>query len=201
MASKLSLTDTYTTMDELITILACDVPNWTLLLEKYRPLKISIATSIDNKQRPIFLPERAIELPIGDLLANYFNSTPYKVILCLACLGEGLELIKDTYNDDISSKISQSKAREEMIGKERAKKDKPKKKKEKAKEKEKEIIIKLKIKPESDNFIMIKVRIYHNHCHNTNYIYSKNQQHLFGLNNLTQRYLLIIYLLIVLFAF
>jgi hypothetical protein len=95
VSSKLSSNDTYKTMEELIEILSRDVPNWKLMLSKYKPLKISIATSMDNKQRPIFLPERAAELPIGELLASYFT-TPYKVILCLACLEEGSELVDNT---------------------------------------------------------------------------------------------------------
>jgi hypothetical protein len=83
-------------MDELIEILARDVPKWNLILSKYKPLRISIATNMDNKQRPLLLPERAVELPIGELLVNYFNSMPYKIILCLACLEEGSELVDNT---------------------------------------------------------------------------------------------------------
>jgi len=94
-------------MDELIAILARDLPNWDMVLSKYKPLKIFIATSMDNKQRPLLLPERAVELPIGELLINYFHSSPYKIILCLACLEEGSELV-----DDIKiSKKSQAKGK------------------------------------------------------------------------------------------
>jgi len=83
-------------MNDLIAILARDVPDWKLILSKYKPLRISIATSMDNKQRPLLLPERAVELPIGELLVNYFNTSPYKIILCLACLEEGSELVDNT---------------------------------------------------------------------------------------------------------
>lgn len=191
-------------MDELINILASDVPNWALLLEKYRPLKISIATSMDNKQRPIFLPERAVELSIGELLANYFTSTPSKVILCLACLEEGSELIEETYRDDKSSMVSRLKTGKGTIGKEKPRKDKMKKEKKekgKAKEKDDKDIVKSEVKSESEDFITIKVRIRHNYYYNINYIYSKNQRRLFEINVLTQKCLLIIHLLIVSFVF
>jgi len=95
-------------MDELIEILARDVPNWDLIISKYKPLRIFIATSMDNKQRPMLLPERAVKLPIGELLAGYFNSAPYKIMLCLACLEEGTELVDDTVE---ISKKSQSKGK------------------------------------------------------------------------------------------
>ena len=41
-----------------------------------------------------------MQLPIDELLVNYFNSTSYKVFLYLACLEEGLELIKNPYNQN-----------------------------------------------------------------------------------------------------
>ena len=100
-------------MDGLIEILARDVPKWDLILSKYKPLRISIATSMDNKQRPLFLPERAAELPISELLANYFTSSPYKIILCLACLEEGSELVDNAvdYGGQKGFKKSQSKGK------------------------------------------------------------------------------------------
>ena len=56
----------------------------------------------------MLLPERAVKLPIGELLAGYFNSAPYKIMLCLACLEEGTELVDDTVE---ISKKSQSKGK------------------------------------------------------------------------------------------
>jgi len=44
-------------MNELIEILAHDVQSWDLVLKKYKPLRIFVATNIDNKQQSIFLPE------------------------------------------------------------------------------------------------------------------------------------------------
>ncbi|KAN0071567.1 hypothetical protein V8E54_010163 [Elaphomyces granulatus] len=44
-----------------------------------------VATRMDNKGRPILLPERALRLPFGDLLPTYFSSSPYRIYLCLAC--------------------------------------------------------------------------------------------------------------------
>jgi hypothetical protein len=40
---------------------------------------------MDNKGRPILLPERAVQLPIGELLRMYFSSSPFRIYLCLAC--------------------------------------------------------------------------------------------------------------------
>ena len=127
------MNDIYTFMEELINILARDLPNWELLINKYKPLKISIATSMDNKQQSIFLSEWAAELFIDELLITYFNTTPpYKIILCLACLEEGSELVE---NSDLSTKNTS----DEKF----CKKPQPKARKEKAK-----IKIKLKIKSE-----------------------------------------------------
>ena len=101
--SKLSTTDIYTTIDELVEILARDVPHWKPIISKYKPLKILIATCLDNKQQPMFLPEQAVQLPIGELLVSYFNSTPYKVFLCLACLEEESELMENPCDQDETS--------------------------------------------------------------------------------------------------
>src|SRR5436190_22178957 len=124
-------------MDELIEILARDVPNWDLIISKYKPLRIFIATSMDNKQRPMLLPERAVKLPIGELLAGYFNSAPYKIMLCLACLEEGTELVDDTV--EISKKSqSKGKGKGKPLSKAKIKKE-------------------LKVKSESQDLSVVKV--------------------------------------------
>ena len=66
--SKLSTTDIYITINELIEILAYDVQSWNLVLKKYKSFRIFVATNIDNKQWSIFLSEQAIEFFINDLL-------------------------------------------------------------------------------------------------------------------------------------
>ena len=124
-------------MDELIEILARDVPNWDLIISKYKPLRIFIATSMDNKQRPMLLPERAVKLPIGELLAGYFNSASYKIMLCLACLKEETKLV-----DDIIEIPKKSQSKE--------------KRKEKPSSKAK-IKKKLKVKSESQDLSVVKV--------------------------------------------
>jgi hypothetical protein len=75
-------------MEEFVDILSRDINNWQRMLAKYKPVKVSVAATIDNKQRPLFLPDRALKSSIGDLLSSYFASTPHKVFLCLACLPE-----------------------------------------------------------------------------------------------------------------
>ena len=37
-----------------------------------------------------------MKLLIDELLADYFNSVSYKIMLCLACLEEETELVNDT---------------------------------------------------------------------------------------------------------
>jgi hypothetical protein len=88
VSSKLSSNDKYSTMEQFIDILSRDINNWERILAKYKPVKLSVAASIDSKHRPLFLPDRTFKSPIGDLLSNHFTSTPYKVFLCLACLPE-----------------------------------------------------------------------------------------------------------------
>jgi hypothetical protein len=73
-------------MEQFIDILSRDINNWQRILAKYKPVKVSVAASIDSKHRPLFLPDRTFKSPIGDLLSNHFASTPHKVFLCLACL-------------------------------------------------------------------------------------------------------------------
>jgi hypothetical protein len=84
-ASQVSAADVYSTMDGFISLLVRDIHDWGLLLKKYNPLRTMVATNMDNKGRPILLPERAVQLPIGELLKTYFSSSPFKIYLCLAC--------------------------------------------------------------------------------------------------------------------
>lgn len=72
-------------MDGFISLLVRDIHDWGLLLKKYNPLRTMVATNMDNKGRPILLPERAVQLPIGELLKTYFSSSPFRIYLCLAC--------------------------------------------------------------------------------------------------------------------
>ena len=72
-------------MDGFISLLVWDIHDWELLVKKYNPLRTMVATSMDNKSRPILLPERAVQLPIGELLKTYFSFSPFRVYLCLAC--------------------------------------------------------------------------------------------------------------------
>src|SRR5436189_6061295 len=44
----------------------------------------------------MLLSEQAVKLLIDELLADYFNSVSYKIMLCLACLEEETELVNDT---------------------------------------------------------------------------------------------------------
>jgi hypothetical protein len=81
------------------------------MLAKYEPVKLSVATSIDNKHRPLFLPDRALKTPIGDLLSNYFVSTPYKNFLCLACLEEDPERFQSPALDKPSKPATPAKAK------------------------------------------------------------------------------------------
>ena len=43
----------------------------------------------------MLLSEQAVKLLIDELLADYFNSVSYKIMLCLACLEEETELVND----------------------------------------------------------------------------------------------------------
>ena len=43
----------------------------------------------------MLLSEQAVKFLIDKLLANYFNSVLYKIILWLACLEEEIKLIND----------------------------------------------------------------------------------------------------------
>ena len=89
VSSKLSSNDKYSTMEKFVDILSRDITTTgNRYLAKYKPVKISVAASIDSKHRPLFLPDRTIKSPIGDLLSNHFASTPHKVFLCLACRPE-----------------------------------------------------------------------------------------------------------------
>ena len=74
-ASQVSATDVYSTMDGFISLLVRDIHDWGLLLKKYNPLRTMVATSVDNKGRPILLPERGVQLPIGELLKTHFSSS------------------------------------------------------------------------------------------------------------------------------
>ena len=88
VSSKLSSNDKYSTMEQFIDILSRDINNWQRILAKYKPVKVSVAASIDGKYRPLFLPDRTFKSPIGDLLSNHLTPTPHKVFLCRACLPE-----------------------------------------------------------------------------------------------------------------
>ena len=85
----------------------------------------------------MFLSEQAVKFLIDELLADYFNSVSYKIMLCLACLEEETELVDDIIE---ISKKSQSKE----------------KKKEKSSSKVK-IKKKLKVKSESQDLSVVKV--------------------------------------------
>ena len=60
----------------------------------------------------MFLFEWAAQLSINELLVSYFNLTLYKVFLCLACLEEGLKLIKNPYDqNETSGKLGKEKGK------------------------------------------------------------------------------------------
>ena len=78
-----------------------------------------------------------MKLPIDELLADYFNSASYKIMLCLACLEEGTKLVDDTIE---ISKKSQSKEKGKGKPSSKAK-----------------IKKKLKVKSESQDLSVVKV--------------------------------------------
>ena len=43
----------------------------------------------------MFLSEQAMKLLITELLADYFNSVSYKIMLCLACFEKEIKLVDD----------------------------------------------------------------------------------------------------------
>ena len=43
----------------------------------------------------MLLSEQVMKLLINELLVSYFNSVSYKIMLCLACLEEEIELVND----------------------------------------------------------------------------------------------------------
>ena len=85
----------------------------------------------------MLLFKQAVKLLIDELLAGYFNSASYKIMLCLACLKEETKLV-----DDIIEIPKKSQSKE--------------KRKEKPSSKAK-IKKKLKVKSESQDLSVVKV--------------------------------------------
>ena len=84
----------------------------------------------------MLLSEQAVKLLIDKLLANYFNSVSYKIMLCLACLEDETELVNDIV--EISKKSQSKKKKKKSLSKIKIKK-------------------KLKIKSESQDLSVIKI--------------------------------------------
>ena len=67
---------------------------------------------MNNKQQLIFLLKWAVKFLIDELLANYFNSASYKIMLYLAYLEKETEFIDNIVE---ISKKSQSKKKKKKI--------------------------------------------------------------------------------------
>ena len=50
---------------------------------------------MNNKQQLMLLSKQAVKFLIDELLADYFNSASYKIMLCLACLEKETEFVDD----------------------------------------------------------------------------------------------------------
>jgi hypothetical protein len=57
VSSKLSSNDKYSTMGEFVDVLSRDINNWQWMLAKYKPVKVSVAATIDSKHRTASKPK------------------------------------------------------------------------------------------------------------------------------------------------
>ena len=92
---------------------------------------------MNNKQWLMLLLKQAVKLFIDELLADYFNSVSYKIMLYLACLEKETELVNDII-EILKKSQSKEKRKEKPSSKVKIKK-------------------KLKVKSESQDLSVVKV--------------------------------------------